>query len=423
MIFPLHRLYTLFDDSGVVPTFPANFMSGAIPASMTFTRASIAYYFNSSSNLTQAAVNQARFDCNPATGALRGILLEPSSTNSITNNTMQGAVVGVIGGGGSAPTDWLIGTAVGVTSREVVSIGSENGIDYIDIRYQGNGTNAFGINVAVTPITAAQNQRWNYSCFVTLVGGSLAGLDATSPYLQIIEFPGLPNSIATMSPITGNLNVNRYRLNRVLTGGATTGISCYIGCVPTGAFDFTLRIGLPQCEQYSVPTSPIKTSAGAVTRAEDSLSVTASNAGYQTLQGTLYGCYSYPYTGIANDPPAVAADDGSFNNLSEIYYNSGGANLATRITRATGVLQYGNGSGVIPTANQICKAALAYQAGNIRSCYNGALGASGAGNVSLNVSNIWLGKRAGGGGGPVHMREFQYYNSRLSDASLQTLTT
>ena len=51
--------------------------TGSLPSGVSFARASSAWYFNSSSILTQASSDAARFDTNPATGASRGLLIEP----------------------------------------------------------------------------------------------------------------------------------------------------------------------------------------------------------------------------------------------------------------------------------------------------------------------------------------------------------
>lgn len=52
----------------------------------SFSRASVANYFNSSGILTQAAINQVRVSYNPSTLKLEGVLLEGSSTNLLLNS-------------------------------------------------------------------------------------------------------------------------------------------------------------------------------------------------------------------------------------------------------------------------------------------------------------------------------------------------
>jgi hypothetical protein len=68
------------------PTFHSDFMAGGVDSRLTFTRASSAWYFNSSGELTQASANVPRFDYIPATLALNGLLIEQQSTNLFLNS-------------------------------------------------------------------------------------------------------------------------------------------------------------------------------------------------------------------------------------------------------------------------------------------------------------------------------------------------
>lgn len=52
----------------------------------TFTRASVAYYWDSSKVMTEAAVDTPRFNYNPDTGAFEGIVLESEATNLLLNS-------------------------------------------------------------------------------------------------------------------------------------------------------------------------------------------------------------------------------------------------------------------------------------------------------------------------------------------------
>ena len=71
-------------NSGPVPTYSLNFLSGTLDGSLTFARVSNAWYYNSSGVLTQAATNAPRFDYNPSTLALNGLLMEQQSTNYLS---------------------------------------------------------------------------------------------------------------------------------------------------------------------------------------------------------------------------------------------------------------------------------------------------------------------------------------------------
>ena len=55
---------------------------------LDFTRASLGWYYNSAGVLTEAAVNEARFDHDPDTLASLGLLIEEARTNDFLNSTV-----------------------------------------------------------------------------------------------------------------------------------------------------------------------------------------------------------------------------------------------------------------------------------------------------------------------------------------------
>lgn len=63
-----------------------NFMTGTLPGGVTFTRASAGTYVNATGRIVSAAAHAARFDHDPATLALRGLLVEPTATNLLVRS-------------------------------------------------------------------------------------------------------------------------------------------------------------------------------------------------------------------------------------------------------------------------------------------------------------------------------------------------
>jgi hypothetical protein len=67
--------------AGGAATFDQSFLGGTLGAGAVFTRASPGWYYNSSGTLVSATTNTPRFDYDPATLQLKGLLLEDASTN------------------------------------------------------------------------------------------------------------------------------------------------------------------------------------------------------------------------------------------------------------------------------------------------------------------------------------------------------
>ncbi|OAI25968.1 hypothetical protein A1351_15560 [Methylosinus sp. R-45379] len=63
----------------------------ALPSWLTLTRATTGTYFDASAVMQSAAINAARFDHNPLTGAALGVLCESSRTNLMANSDEPGS--------------------------------------------------------------------------------------------------------------------------------------------------------------------------------------------------------------------------------------------------------------------------------------------------------------------------------------------
>jgi hypothetical protein len=199
---------------------------------------------------TTSAINSApRFDH----------AITSSRTNHIRNNTMVGAVAGTPG---TLPTNWSFSGAG--SNIEVVGTGSENDINYIDVRFSGTATNT-NLNFESTTLASA-SQVWAASSYFKLISGTFTG----NWRLTCNEFASgggfLRTGLAqTFTPTNAGLSTQRVA-GSFTTGVSTATISVLLNCLSsTTPIDFTLRIGLPQLEQGSVATSAIPTSTAAVT--------------------------------------------------------------------------------------------------------------------------------------------------------------
>ncbi|HAX90914.1 MAG TPA: hypothetical protein DCY07_01735 [Rhodospirillaceae bacterium] len=74
----------------VSPLFDYDFTSGVLPTGVTFSRSSSGTRFNASGVMVSEAIDAPRFDYDPVTHALRGLLIEPQRTNLLTASNSTG---------------------------------------------------------------------------------------------------------------------------------------------------------------------------------------------------------------------------------------------------------------------------------------------------------------------------------------------
>jgi hypothetical protein len=252
--------------AGVAGGVKAGTLYSIIGPDLDVTRGTVKNRVNRAGVLSEVASGVPATDY--AGGVLRGTTVEPSAVNQIRNNTMQGAVVG---SPGTLPTNWA--TLDRGLTREIVAVGVENGIDYIDIRWSGTANASSPIRVDLeiaTGISALTAQNWSLSSYVALKSGvanniELGRFERDSGGLVI-------GSTLVVTAIIPNSSLLRYSQSAITTGGASTAFinpQIYAGVTNGQSYDFTIRIGLPQMELGSVATSVIKTTGSAQTRNAD----------------------------------------------------------------------------------------------------------------------------------------------------------
>jgi hypothetical protein len=299
-------------------TIDMNFKAGAYlgrtPAGLTVTRASVGNAADASGNWKSFATNVPRITS-------RGMLVEEARTNAIRNNSMQGAVVG---SPGTLPTNWSYNPAITGVTCSVVGLGTESGIDYIDLRFNGVASGVGNLNVAFDnnfTIAGTNNQVWASSAFITRSGGSNTNIAAGGFSLFLDMFAAGSSYLSTVVPIAGItpaagvLGQNRISgvvlLNQPTSATLNTYLSLAIAAA--GAVDITVRIGWPQLEltpstvaANDFATSPIRTTGSAVARSPDAVTLT-SPPGF----GAAYSMY-------AQGTPQAPAAYGAAQNLLEL---------------------------------------------------------------------------------------------------------
>lgn len=386
---------------------------------VTFTRASTATYFNSAGTLTTAAINEARFDYDPSTLAAQGLLIEEARTNSIRNNTMQGAAAGTPG---TLPTNWGV-SGRGTLTQTVVGAGTQNGINYVDVRFNGTtSTTQLTLSFEQTGIIAAANgQTWALSSWVSFVAGSLTNItssgignnlfDAGSVYIG--EGPGFTFTLTS--------TFTRYTGAGTISNASTASMRpyFYMGFASGVAIDITLRIGLPQLELGAFATSVIPTTTTALTRSADVASVDTLAPWLNQTEGTLFAEFT-ARLGVTQTPATFSGAGGTGYRVRKSstnqYYaalRDGGSVKDIAITPSPAL-----------TEGQVIKVAVGVK---LNDC---ALSGGGQAAVTQpafspmpTITDVNLGF-TGTDGFALNgwFRRFTYYPRRLSNADLQTIT-
>jgi hypothetical protein len=228
-----------------------------------------------------------RLDYRNADGTLNNcprLLLEPQRTNSIRNSTMVGAVAG---SPGTTPTNWENAATAGLTSS-VVGIGTESGLQYIDLRFNGTASSTV-ISIwfeTTTQIAAVTGQTWTNSIYTKVISGSALGYQLTSRE-QSVAGTTLRTGSQSITPTS---TLQRFTYTRTNDGIGTAFVrpSMWITLTSGAAYDFTIRIAAPQMELGAYATTFIPTTTAAVTRLADAASKTGVSSLIGQTEGTLF---------------------------------------------------------------------------------------------------------------------------------------
>ena len=394
---------------------------------ITFTRASTATYFDSAGVLQSAAIDAPRLDYNPSTLAAQGLLIEEARTNSIRNNTMQGAVAGTPG---TLPTNWSVsGSSAAGLTQTVVGTGVVNGITYIDLRF--NGTPAAGaLNIVFDSpaASASTGQAWAESAFIAVVGGTTANV--SSPSLRWDE--GNPSYLRTASAVLiGALTSSLTRYSGAATVGASTTVinSIYFQVTCAAApIDITLRIGLPQLELGAFATSVIPTTTTALTRSADVASVNTLSPWFNSAAGTLFAEFNVPFALTSGTNPRlfafVGAGGPAVDDLFLALNQASGKNASFNII-AGGVNPGRIDASASFVAGATVKATGAYAANDRAVTSNGSAPTTSATAYTIpTVTAARIGSQDVFGNNALngYLRRITYYPRRLSNAELQSIT-
>jgi len=355
--------------------------------------------------------------------APQGLLIEESRTNSIRNNTMQGAVAGTPG---TLPNDWFASTALTGLTFSVVGTGVESGITYIDVRINGTPSAAGNYDfafVANTQVSALTGQTWTESLYYRVAAGTSSGLSTANirfnEYTSGNVFITGQTSSNLLLPTTAALSSQRVSATATLNGGATTAaIQPLLRLGLSGAaIDITLRIGMPQLEQGAFATSVIPTTTTALTRSADVASVNTLSPWYNASAGTVYAEFLAGVS-VATQQSVFDIDNSSDVNNNRISWRMGNEFVASAGSTVVNFF-------ITPTASATSKWAFAFTTDDFAFSRNGgAPSTDPSGALPSGLDRMRLGSsNSAGTFMNGYLRRITYYPRRLSNADLQTITT
>lgn len=378
-----------------------------------------------------AAAYGPRIDYDPVTLACRGLLIEEQRVNYIRNNTMAGAVAG---SPGTTPNGWsTLGTVDGI-ARSVVNVGTENGIPFVDLQFQGTITNggaaSFLFFETALNTSASSGQAWTESAYMKLVAGDFTNVAAFQLNARTYQADGTTLVDNGATDIRASLTGTLQRLAFTLpSAGANTacispGIRLLTGTAGQPV-NFTLRVGLPQLEQGGFATSPILTTGSQVTRAAESATM-ALGSWFNQSEGTLD--YEVAVTMPAAQQAAAivfgGVSNGTFGESMYIVRATDGSASTAVVDDGTGKF-LGAPAGSFSGVGTV-KAALAYKAGDYAGCVNGAVPkTSSYSGLPGPFTTMTFGCAPWGGLGNIvngHIRRLRYWPQRLNNSLLQQLT-
>lgn len=343
-------------------------------------------------------------------------------TNGIRNSTNVGASLP-----STLPTNWGVYEG-GSISVDLEGFGTEDGHDYIDIRFSGTASNNNTASVSFESgigIAASSGQVWTQSLLAKIVGGSTANIDLIR--LAVNEHTAAGTYVkatATDNVLIKNTIDNTRRAFKgtvTLNGGGTVGrVRPYLDItfLSGAVIDLTIRIYDVQFEQGAFATDYIPTSGGAVARAADDIIIDGLDW-FNATEGTLFAEFLAPLDGTTNY--GIFSIDNGFDNSIALFAGSGTSPVF--IVRSGGVDQAYLAAYSSLTRSAVNRIAARYKANDFARSANGGAVATDVSGTIPTVASAKVGRM----GSEVKqlngaVRRIAYFNRILSDAELQLVS-
>lgn len=384
----------------------------SIPSNVAITRASPATYFDVTGKFVTAASNAPRFDYDPVSHTLNGLLVEGASTNLLTYSQNMNAA------------SWSSGHLTVLTDGTLAPDSASQA--YLLREDTTSGTN---ISHSIEQYyTFSPSTTYTFSAFAKTSGRALqiSMMDLSGSY-RVCENDLVNGVILDPKPGCSIQDVGNgwYRLSMTFNSGTGTnnsyvymaldesdGATYYTGDGVSGAY-----VWGAQLEEASSVSSYIATTSIAVTRSADSVQLTDLNW-YNSSAGTLYA--EYVELPQSNGPAA------SIFGL----YGSGSDSIALSATGTTGASSIiANSSSVFSPSSQLNapgsanKIIMSYSINGYSYSANGGAPVSSSGStLPTAASSAYIGSEPDGNIRTRYIRNIRYYTAPLPRNLLQQLS-
>ena len=418
---------TLIDDHNSVelrpnikPSLNLDFANGkSVDPRVTFTRPTIATYFDQNGILQIAQPNKPRIDYDPVTGECKGLLIEEQRTNLLPwsqkfdDASWEKYNVTVIPNAVIAPDGTL-------TGAKIIESATADTIKYV-VQYPSSlldDNSQFTVSVfakagerTVLWLESRTKQPTYPQAYFDLANGIVLGT--------------AEGATAKIEPV-GN---GWYRCS--ITANTLTGTyGQYIVCGPaiaswlrqyTGDGTSGIYVWGAQFEAGAFPTSYIPTNGTQVTRAADSAVMTDANfsSWFNPNEGTFFADASvaaFSKNSVKEHPLLFVHDGAGVNFFSLRSWSEAGKLNVDATSRSNGVSVADFAGLKYDTSPVLFREALSYDANSFSFSANGSIEVDNNISLPVGLDRMIIGSTN------IHIRRIAYWPKRLPNETLQVLT-
>ena len=401
-------------------TFSLDFTTGVLDPKVTFTRSTTGTYVGSNGLIQTAAINTPRFDYDPVTSTMRGLLVEDARTNVILQS--QGLNV----------SPWIVGSATITANATTAPDGTMTGSTL-----SSTAANGYTYQPFTTAATGSIYSASVYAKTGTTSGFTLYLYSGTGPSGIYATFDLSNGTVGAITTSGGAGNQNAYIENAgngwykctVVTSCAASTSYYPQALLPTVGTSIYLW-GM-QVEVGDTSSSYIPTTTSTVTRSNDIAEVNSISSFYNSEASTLFFQGIPTATLLSPLQNCVALHDKSYTgplsngafqnrmNLARYYFGAGIGVVTAQGTNTLLDIE------PIWPAFTLGKIAMSCIRNKQLSCINGTTPGS---NTAVTIPNaattLTIGSR------PVdnlfawrgRIQKVEYYNTALNEAQLKALT-